>query len=76
MTHERSKDRPGHRAAAGEWFKSSDSGGDSDCVEVCYRPGGGVAVRHSKRPNAEPLYFTDSEFAAWVSGAKKGDFDR
>lgn len=60
----------------GEWFKSNRSGGDSDCVEVCYLPGGGVGVRHSKRPDAGMLVFTDSEFTAWVGGAKDGDFDR
>ena len=62
--------------ALGVWFKSSDSAGGAECVEVCYLPEGGVEVRNSKRPDAGTLYFTDAEFDAWVSGAKKGDFDR
>lgn len=70
------KTGPASGRPLGEWFKSGDSGGDSDCVEVCYLPGGVVAVRNSKNPDAGTLYFTDSEFNAWVGGAKKGDFDR
>jgi hypothetical protein len=60
----------------GVWFKSGRSGGGSDCVEVCYLEEGGVAVRNSKRPEAGTLIFTDSEFNAFVGGAKDGDFDR
>ena len=64
------------RRQFGEWFKSSRSGGGSDCVEVCYLEDGGVAVRNSKRPDGGTLTFTASEFGAWVQGAKDGDFDR
>ncbi|UQU67421.1 DUF397 domain-containing protein [Couchioplanes caeruleus] len=60
----------------GVWFKSRRSGGGSDCVEVCNLEEGGVAVRNSKRPDAGTLIFTDSEFDAFVGGAKDGDFDR
>lgn len=60
----------------GTWFKSRRSGGGSDCVEVCNLEEGGVAVRNSKRPDAGTLIFTDSEFDAFVGGAKDGDFDR
>ncbi|GAA0547014.1 hypothetical protein GCM10010172_30950 [Paractinoplanes ferrugineus] len=66
----------GQRRQPGQWFKSGRSGGGSDCVEVCYLEGGGVKVRNSKRPDAGTLQFTDSEFDAWVGGAKDGDFDR
>ncbi|GAA2471459.1 DUF397 domain-containing protein [Winogradskya humida] len=59
----------------GRWFKSSDSGGDSDCVEVRYREDGGVEVRHSKDRSGPTLTFTASEFKAFVGGAKKGEFD-
>jgi hypothetical protein len=60
----------------GQWFTSGRSGGGSDCVEVRYLEGGGVEVRNSKRPDAGSLQFTDTEFDAWVGGAKDGDFDR
>ena len=66
----------GPRRRPGQWFKSGRSGGGSDCVEVRYLEGGGVEVRNSKRPDAGTLLFTDSEFDAWVGGAKDGDFDR
>jgi hypothetical protein len=69
---------PGARVdrSRGEWFKSGRSGGGSDCVEVCYLEEGGVAVRHSKQPDAGTLIFTDSEFNAFTLGVKDGDFDR
>jgi hypothetical protein len=63
--------RPG-----GTWFKSGRSAPASDCVEICYIPGGGVQVRNSKDPDGGTLTFTDAEFNAWVGGAKDGDFDR
>jgi hypothetical protein len=65
-----------HRPQIGQWFKSARSGGGSDCVQVRYLDGGGVEVRNSKRPDAGTLLFTDSEFNAFVGGAKDGDFDR
>ncbi|MFF5291900.1 DUF397 domain-containing protein [Paractinoplanes globisporus] len=67
---------PGTPRPRGQWFKSNRSGGGSDCVEVCYLDEGGVAVRNSKRPDAGTLIFTNSEFDAFVGGAKDGDFDR
>jgi Domain of unknown function (DUF397) len=60
----------------GGWFKSRRSGGGSDCVQVRFLDGGGVEIRNSKRPEAGTLLFTDSEFDAFVGGAKDGDFDR
>ncbi|MBM2623430.1 DUF397 domain-containing protein [Actinoplanes sp. LDG1-06] len=64
------------KRSRGIWFKSGRSGGGSDCVEVCYLEAGGVAMRNSKRPDLGTLTFTDSEFDAFVGGAKDGDFDR
>lgn len=60
----------------GRWFKSSDSGGGSECLEVMLLEGGGVNVRDSKDPNGPVLAFSDAEFRAFVGGAKKGEFDR
>ena len=66
----------GQSRPLGQWFKSGRSGGGSDCVEVRYLEGGDVEVRNSKRPDGGTLKFTDTEFDAWVGGAKDGDFDR
>jgi hypothetical protein len=58
------------------WRKSSfssDNGGD--CVELADLRGGEVGLRDSKHPEQGHLVFTRSEIAAWVAGAKAGEFD-
>jgi hypothetical protein len=57
-----------------DWTKSSDSGAAGHCVEVAPF-GDGYALRNSNTPEAGALGFTGPEMAAFVSGAKKGDFD-
>jgi hypothetical protein len=47
--------------------------GDGD-VEV-RRHDGLVEVRDGKDPDAAVLRFTSAEWAAWLDGAKKGEFD-
>ena len=44
------------------------------CVEL-RRHAGDVEVRDSKDPHGPALRFTPSEFAAWLDGAKKAEFD-
>jgi hypothetical protein len=62
-------------SAAGAWRKSSvsDSGG-GQCVEVAFAEEG-VLVRHSRNPNGPVLSFTQSEWVAFLLGARKGEFD-
>ncbi|GAA2478562.1 DUF397 domain-containing protein [Streptomyces thermolineatus] len=55
------------------WRKSSASGGEGNCVEIAELPGGGVAVRDSKRPEMEPLRYTAAEWDAFRRGVIAGE---
>ena len=50
------------------WRKSSASGAENNCVEITDLPGGGVAVRDSKRTSMELLRFDAAEWAAFRQG--------
>ena len=57
------------------WIKATASGGGGgDCVEL-RRKGESVQVRDSKDPQGPVLNYSKSELAAWIDGAKKGEFD-
>jgi hypothetical protein len=59
-----------------KWQKASASSGQGNCAEVAGLPlGGGVAVRDSKDPGGPVLVFTPAEWAAFLDGAKAGEFD-
>lgn len=62
--------------AGAEWFKSSRSQADRECVEVAFLEGGHVGVRDSKNPTGAALVFTPGEWDAFVAGAVDGAFDR
>ncbi|MEU2030274.1 DUF397 domain-containing protein [Nocardia amamiensis] len=62
--------------AGAEWFKSSRSQADRECVEVAFLEGGHVGVRDSKNPTGPALVFTPGEWDAFVAGASDGEFDR
>jgi hypothetical protein len=47
---------------------------DSNCVEVG-QDGDQVLMRDSKHPDTAPLAFTRDEWAAFLEGAKAGEFD-
>ena len=57
------------------WRKSSASGGGGDCVEVAFGADGGVYVRDSKAPDQQVLAFTHSEWTAFLTGVRNGEFD-
>jgi len=56
-----------------EWRKSEASG-DSGCVEVAF-VGRSVLVRNSRDRAGPVLSFTDSEWQAFLTGARNGTFD-
>ncbi|WP_067464850.1 DUF397 domain-containing protein [Nocardia amamiensis] len=58
------------------WFKSTRSSAGSDCVEIAHLDSGHVGVRDSKNPADGVLVFTPSEWDAFVSGTRDGEFDR
>ena len=57
------------------WHKSTRSSANGDCVEVADNLPDVVAVRDSKDPDGGTLQFTRSEWAAFIAGAKSGEFD-
>ena len=56
------------------WIKATASSGAGQCVEM-RRRAGAIDVRDSKDPRGPALRFTATEFAAWLDGAKNGEFD-
>jgi hypothetical protein len=61
--------------ADAQWVKASASGPVEDCVEVAQLANGDVAMRNSRYPAGPALVYTRSEFAAFLSGARGGEFD-
>jgi Domain of unknown function (DUF397) len=57
------------------WIKARRSGNSGNCAEMRAHAGA-VEIRDSKANGEGPtLGFTKAEFAAWLDGAKNGDFD-
>lgn len=57
------------------WRKSSASNPSGNCVELAKLPDGAIAVRNSRDPSGPALIYTRAEMAAFLRGAKDGDFD-
>jgi Domain of unknown function (DUF397) len=58
-----------------QWRKSMASNSSGNCVEFAALPGGEVAVRNSRYPDGPALVYTRAEVAAFLAGAKNGEFD-
>jgi hypothetical protein len=57
------------------WIKASASGSGFGCVEQRFVDGT-IEVRDAKdQANGPVLRFTLDEYAAWLDGAKRGEFD-
>lgn len=57
------------------WQKSRHSNPNGACVEVAVLPDGEIAVRNSRFPGGPALVYTRAEIAAFLAGAKDGEFD-
>jgi len=57
------------------WRKSSFSTSGGSCVEVTPLPDGRIAVRNSNGPKTSVVFSTRPDLAAWIKGAKAGEFD-
>jgi hypothetical protein len=57
------------------WQKSKHSNPNGACVEVAHLATGEIAVRNSRFPAGPALVYTRAEIAAFLAGAKDGEFD-
>lgn len=55
-------------------FRKSSLSIQGECVEVAFERDA-VAVRHSQHPDGPIMRFTYDEWAAFIGGVRKGEFD-
>lgn len=63
------------RLEGASWRKSRHSNPSGNCVEVAELPDGAIAIRNSRYPTGPALVCTQPEFAAFLAGARDGEFD-
>ncbi|MEU7140477.1 DUF397 domain-containing protein [Nocardia sp. NPDC046473] len=59
-----------------KWFKSSQSAGGGECVEVAFLDSDMIGVRDSKNPAGPALIFTPTEWATFTASIAAGEFGR
>lgn len=57
------------------WRKSRHSNPSGNCVELAELTDGAIAIRNSRYPTGPALVCTQPEFAAFLAGARDGEFD-
>ncbi|GAA2848477.1 DUF397 domain-containing protein [Streptosporangium fragile] len=58
------------------WRKATRSGSNQgNCLEVAPLSGGRVGLRDTEAPEKTPFVVSASVWAAFIDGAKKGEFD-
>jgi len=62
------------QSASVHWRKSTASGANGDCVEVAANLDS-VLIRNSQHPSGPVLSFSHREWAAFMAGARDGEFD-
>jgi hypothetical protein len=62
------------RDGGSEWRKSSHSGGQSECLEVC-TVHEAVQVRHSKEQDGPVMRFSQAEWRAFLAAVRSREFD-
>jgi hypothetical protein len=65
-----------HDLTGAVWRTSTRSGASGDCVEVADNLPDVVAVRDSKDRSGPTLLFGRQEWAAFVTGTRRGHYDR
>ncbi len=58
-----------------QWFKSSRSATNKECVEIAWLDAGHVGVRDSKNPDGPALVFTPGDWDKFTRNIKGGKFD-
>lgn len=66
---------PAPRSQSAIWRKSRYSNPSGNCVELAELPGDEIAVRNSRYPSGPALIYARAEMAAFIHGAKNGEFD-
>jgi hypothetical protein len=75
MAKQYSNGMPATELVGASWRKSRYSGAMGNCVEVAPLASGEIAVRNSRFPEGPALVYTRAEIAAFLAGAKNGEFD-
>ncbi|QKW49003.1 DUF397 domain-containing protein [Streptomyces buecherae] len=66
---------PASAIAGVTWVKSQRTAQEGQCVELAALADGRVAMRNSRHQDGPALVYTRDEIAAFLDGAKRGEFD-